>query len=192
MSFGGHVIKAEADRVAAEKEIEVAMAALSIPIDDEMEYDPGKLAAVAAAEIESIASSAASMALEEARAEVKRLKTEMYVRDLQDKAKPAKLTKRQVLHNKTIGGCGCAHYYVSHYYVSNLDYCILWWVVQWGLEYLARHKDTASKEEAQQFSSYKDFVIRYKKKKEAGFQHFKVTPFPRDATPAKEEAVDSD
>jgi hypothetical protein len=47
---------------------------LSIPIDEEMsEYDPGKLAAVAAAEIESIASSAVSMALEEARAEVNKL-----------------------------------------------------------------------------------------------------------------------
>ena len=56
------------------------------------EDDPVKLAAVAAVEIESIASSADSMEIEEARAEVKRLKTEMYVRDLQDKAK-TKATK---------------------------------------------------------------------------------------------------
>ena len=35
--------------------------------------------------------------------------------------------------------------------MKELDYCTLWWVVQWDLEYLARHKDTATKEEAQSF-----------------------------------------
>ena len=34
-----------------------------------------------------------------------------------------------------------------------------------------------SKEEAQRFASYKDFVSRNKKKRESGFLHFKVTPF---------------
>ena len=40
--------------------------------------------------------------------------------------------------------------------------------MQWGLEYLARRKDTATKDEAQKFASYKDFVSRNKKKREAG------------------------
>ena len=43
--------------------------------------------------------------------------------------------------------------------------------MQWGLEYLARRKDTATKEEAQRFASYKDSVSRNKKKREAGFLH---------------------
>ena len=64
--------------------------------------------------------------------------------------------------------------------------------MQWGLEYLARRKDTATKDEALKFASYKDFVSRNKKKREAGFQHFKVTPFSRDATPAKGEVSDED
>ena len=76
--------------------------------------------------------------------------------------------------------------------MQQLDYCTLWWVVQWGLEYLARHKDTATKEEAQKFASYKDFVVRNKKKREAGFMHFKVTPFSQVSTPAKRVASDSD
>jgi hypothetical protein len=71
--------------MATDQELQdgLAQAGIDIRDDDEMsEDDPAELADVAAAEIESIASSAASMAFEEARAEVKRLKTEMYVRDL--------------------------------------------------------------------------------------------------------------
>ena len=41
-------------------------------------------------------------------------------------------------------------------------------------------------------SLYKDFVSRNKKKEEAGFLHFKVTPFSQGSTPAKGEASDSD
>jgi hypothetical protein len=88
------------------------------------------------------------MALEEARAEVKRLKTEMYVMELQKKTK--KVSPNQLLH-----------------------------------------KDTATKNETQKFASYKDFVST-NKKREAGFQHFKVTPFSQGSTPAKGAASDSD
>ena len=88
-------------------------------------------AAVAAAEIESIASSAASMALEEARAEVKRLKTEMYVMKIQEEAKakvkPAKLTEKQILHNKIVGN----PLVVGAVSTIQVMYaCTLWWVVQ--------------------------------------------------------------
>jgi hypothetical protein len=75
--------------------------------------------------------------------------------------------------------------------MKDLDCCTLWWVVQWGIEYLARCKDTATKEEAQKFASYKDFVSRNKKRREAGFQQIKVTPFSQGSTPAKGEASDS-
>ena len=100
-----------------------------IDIRDDDENDPAKLAAVAAAEIESIASSAASMALEEARAEVKRLKTEMYVRDLQEKAKakPVQLTEKQIFHNRTIGNIVVVGAVST---MQTMDPCTLWWVVQ--------------------------------------------------------------
>ena len=146
------------------------MAGINIADDDE--NDPAKLAAVAAAEIESIASSAASMALEEARAEVKRLKTEMYVMELQKKTK--KVSPNQLLHTRIVGDPVVAGATST---MNNLDYCTLWWVVQWGLEYLAKRKDTATKEEAQRFASYKDFVSRNKKKRKSCFLHFQSDSF---------------
>ena len=113
-------------------------------------------AAVAAAEIESIASSAASMALEEARAEVKRLKTEMYVmkirEDAKAKATPVKLTEKQIFHNKIVGN----PLVVGAVSTMNvMDTCTLWWVVQWGNEYLARFKASATADEADVLASYK-------------------------------------
>ena len=79
----------------------------------------------------SIASSAAAMALEEARAEVKRLKTEMYVMKIQEEAKakvkPAKLTEKQILHNKIVGN----PLVVGAVSTIQVMYaCTLWWVVQ--------------------------------------------------------------
>ena len=127
------------------------------------------------------------MALEEARAEVKRLKTEMYVMELQKKTK--KVSPNQLLHTRIVGDPVVAGAIST---MNNLNQCTLWWVVQWGLEYLARRKDTATKDETQKFASYKDFVSRNKKKREAGFQHFQVTPFSQGYTPAKGVASDSD
>jgi hypothetical protein len=132
------------------------------------------------------------MALEDA--EVQKLKTEKYLLSLEveRKTKAAaaaavkKVTPNQILHTKIVSDPVVAG---AKSTMDNLDYCTLWWVVQWGLEYLARRKDTVTKEEAQRFASYKDFVRRNKKKREAGFLHFKVTPF---STPAKGEASDSD
>jgi hypothetical protein len=126
------------------------------------------------------------MALEEARAEVKRLKTEMYVMELQKKTK--KVSPNQLLHTRIVGDPVVAGATST---MNNLDQCILWWVVQWGLEYLARRKDTATKNETQKFASYKDFVST-NKKREAGFQHFKVIPFSQGSTPAKGAASASD
>ena len=146
-----------------------ALAGINIADDDE--NDPAKLAAVAAAEIESIASSAASMALEEARAEVKRLfKTEMYVMKIQEQAKPkpAKLTEKQIFHNKIIGNP------VVVGAVSTIKFihpCTLWWVVQWGNEYLARFKSSATAEEVGVLESYKSWTQKEKAKLQAGFRH---------------------
>ena len=145
------------------------MAGINIADDDE--NDPAKLAAVAAAEIESIASSAASMALEEARAEVKRLfKTEMYVMKIQEQAKPkpAKLTENQIFHNKIVGNPVVVGAVST---MQQMNPCTLWWVVQWGNEYLARFKSSATAEEVGVLESYKSWTQKEKAKLQAGFRH---------------------
>ena len=107
---------------------------------------------------------------------------------LQQKTK--KVSPNQLLHTRIVGDPVVAGATST---MHHLDYCTLWWIVQWGLEYLARRKVTATKEEAQRFASYKDFVSRNKEKREAGFLHFKVTPFSaQGSTPAKGESSDSD
>jgi hypothetical protein len=93
MSFGGNLAKDASD------ELQKAMSGMSIPVDDDMDDQP--TAAAVAAEIEFIVSSASSMTLEEARAEVKRLKTEMYVMELQKKTK--KVSPNQLLHTRILG-----------------------------------------------------------------------------------------
>jgi hypothetical protein len=136
MSFGGGLAKNAAAEVAAELRVMESLAGIDIRDDDEMsEDDPVKLAAVAAAEIESIASSAASMALEEARAEVERLKTEMYVMKIQEQAKtkPVKLTEKQILHNRIVGNQVFVGVVNA---MQRMDACTLWWVVQWGNDYV--------------------------------------------------------
>ena len=100
-----------------------------------------------------------------------------------------KVSPNQLLHTRIVSNPVAAGAIST---MKELDYCTLWWVVQWGIEYLARRKDTATKDEAQKFASYKDFVSRNKKKREAGFQHFQVTPFSQGSTPAKGVASDSD
>jgi hypothetical protein len=103
--------------------------------------DPQKLAEEQAAELSSIASSANAMALEEARAEVQKLKTEKYLLSLEveRKTKTAaaakKVSPNQLLHTRIEGDPVVAG---AKSTMDNLDYCTLWWVVQWGLEYLAR------------------------------------------------------
>jgi hypothetical protein len=60
-----------------------------------------------------------------------------------------------------------------------------WWVKQWVNEYLADLATT----DTQKFKSYVDYVMKNKKKKEAGINHFKVTPF---STPATDATADAD
>jgi hypothetical protein len=129
------------------------------------------------------------MALEEARAEVKRLKTEMYVMKIQEqaKAKPAKLTEMQIFHNR-IKGNPVVVGAVST--MKEMDPCTLWWVVQWGNEYLARFKSYASAEEVGVLESYKTWTQKEKAKLQAGFRHIstKAESQPsseQKATPAK-------
>jgi hypothetical protein len=149
------------------------------------ENDPAKIAA----EIESIASSAASMALEEARAEVKRLKTEMYVMKIQEQAKvkPAKLTEKQIFHNNIVGNPVVVGAVST---MKEMDHCTLWWIVQRGNEYLARFKASATVDEVGALESYKTWTQKEKAKRLAGFTHStKSESQPssaQKATPAKD------
>jgi hypothetical protein len=147
--------------------------------------DPAKIAA----EIESIASSAASMALEEGRAEVKRLKTEMYVMKIQEQAKvkPVKLTEKQIFHNNIVGNPVVVGAVST---MKEMDPCTLWWIVQWGNEYLARFKASATVDEVGALESYKTWTQTQKAKRAAGFTHSTKSeshPYSaQKATPAKD------
>ena len=103
------------------------------------------------------------MALEEARAEVKRLKTEMYVMKIQEqaKAKPAKLTEKQIFHNKIVGNPVVVGAVST---MEQMDPCTLWWVVQWGNEYLTRFKVSADVEQVGALESYKTWTQKEKAK----------------------------
>jgi hypothetical protein len=75
--------------------------------------------------------------------------------------------------------------------------CTLWWVVQWGNEYLARFKASATVEEVGVLESYKTWTQKEKAKRLAGFIHStKSESQPsssQKATPAKASPfVDSD
>ncbi len=111
------------------------------------------------------------MSLEEARGEVKGLKTEMYVMKIQDQAKvkPAKLTEKQIFHNKIVGNPVVVGAVGT---MKVINPCTLWWVVQWGNEYLARFKAyTATVDEVGALESYKTWNQKEKAKRLAGFTH---------------------
>ena len=90
--------------------------------------------------------------------------------------------------------------------MQDIDPCTLWWVVQWGNEYLARFKASATDDEVGAFESYKTWTQKEKAKFHAGLKHIassgsakatpvKATPVkatPVKATPVKSPFVDSD
>ena len=188
MSFGGHVAKAAAEAKANE-EIERTMGLISLSDEDER----GSVMSVEQQtnDIISIASSAASMALEEARAEVIKLRTENYLAKVAlEKANINKVNPKQVMHDDIVKTT--ADIVGS---IKEMDGCTLWWVNQWVNECLSEFSATSSIADAQKFKEYKDFCMRYKKKKEAGMKHFKTTPFTTPigkASPVTKADVDSE
>ena len=158
-----------------------------INITDQISEDPGKISA----DIESIASSAASMAFKEARAEVKRLKIEMYVMKIQEQAKSKTqrpLTQKEIVHNNITGSPVVVSAVKT---MDNMDVCTLWWVVQWVNEYLARFKHSATGDAIDELEAYKKWTQTQKAKANAGFHHTTASSAkttPNKATPF----VDSD
>jgi hypothetical protein len=185
MSFGGHVHKEASDQL--QKKLQEAMgddadklaAGLAgMDMNDNMSIASDDTAKIVA-DIESIASSAAAMALEEARAEVKRLKTEMYVMKVQEQAKSKnmrQLTQKEIFHNNITGSPVVAGAVRT---MENMDACTLWWVVQWGNEYLARFKHSATGDAIDELEAYKTWTQKQKAKVAAGFTH--TTTAPRSA-----------
>jgi len=111
------------------------------------------------------------MALEEARAEVKRLKTEMYVMKIQEQAKSKTqrpLTQKEIFHNNITGSPVVVGAVKT---MENMDACTLWWVVQWGNEYLARFKHSATGDAIDELETYKTWTQKQKAKASAGFTH---------------------
>ena len=110
MSFGGGLAKAAAAAVAAEadEELEDSFSGLKFP-EDEEESDNMSVSETSerekmASEDISIASSAASIALEEARAEVAKLRTEKYLMEQQlakKVASPNKIFQDKILKETT-------------------------------------------------------------------------------------------
>jgi hypothetical protein len=72
-----------------------------------------------ASEVISIASSAASMALEEARAEVAKLRTEKYLMEQQIKQQAKVISPNKILHDKIIKDNAIDT-------IMNMDICSLW------------------------------------------------------------------
>jgi hypothetical protein len=99
----------------------------------------------------------------------------MYVMKIQEQAKvkPAKLTEKQIFHIKIVGNPVVVGVVST---MNDMDACTLWWVVQWGNEYLARFKVSASAEEVGVLESYKTWTQKEKAKLQAGFKHISTKP----------------
>ena len=109
------------------------------------------------------------------------------------KAKPVKLTEKQILHNRIIGNPVVAGAVST---MKEMDPCTLWWVVQCGNEYLARFKASATADEVGALESYKSWTQKEKAKLQAGFRHISSTKSEsqpssaKKATPAKASPFD--
>ena len=127
-----------------------------------------------AEELVSIASSANAMALEEARAEVAKLRTEKYLMEQQLAKKAASPNK--ILHDKILKETTNIAPEIM-----DMDICTRWWVLQWIEERTA----DLGKTDFHKLSSYKNWVWKNKAKERAGMKHAKPTPFSQGNTPAK-------
>jgi hypothetical protein len=125
-------------------------------------------------EVFSIASSAASMTLEEARAEVSKLRTEKHLMEQQLAKKAASPNK--ILHDKILKET--TNIYPK---IMDMDICPLWWVLQW----IEERKTDLGKTDIHKLSSYMNWVWKNKVKDRAGMKHDKPTPFSQGNTPAK-------
>ena len=79
----------------------------------------------------------------------------------QAKVKPVKFTEKQILHNKIVGNPLVVGAVST---MKDMGACTLWWVVQWGNEYLTRFKVSADVEQVGALESYKTWTQKEKAK----------------------------
>ena len=171
MAFGGHHAKAASNEVQKKLQEEAAMA-----------DDADKLAAgMAGMDVKdddkmSIASSAAAAAaIELLRAQNRQLQGQLNVMAMTTTTLTEQLAEtaaavcpEQMKHNQIIaspfftGAMGAMQ-------GPDLDIDTLWWVVQWGNEYLARFKRDANPGRKQAHARYKKWTADTRQKQIAGF-----------------------
>ena len=146
MSFGWHIAKAAAAAAEADEELENSFRVSSFL---KMKRNPTTCLSTAAPDVISIASSAASKALEEARAEVVKLRTKKYLMEQQIKQQAKVISPTKILHDKIIKDNAD-----SIDAIMNMDICSLWWCEQWVQERMA----VLGKTDTQKLNSYKTWV----------------------------------
>ena len=171
MSFGGHVHKAASDQL--QKKLQ----------EEAMADDADKLAAgMAGMDVKdpkgddhSMASANSETELELLRAQNRQLQGQLNVMSMttttlteQLAETSAAVSPEQMKHNKIIA---------SSFFTSaigamqgpDLDIDTLWWMVQWGNEYLARFKQNANPARKQAHARYKTWTSNTRQKQMAGF-----------------------
>ena len=123
----------------------------------------------------SIASSNAETELELLRAQVRHLQGQNNVMAMTTTTLTQQLAEtsaaaspEQMKHNRIISNPVFVSA-LSAMQGPDLDVDTLWWLVQWGNEYLARFKASATKKELDAHESYKTWTQQTKQKKDAGF-----------------------
>ena len=71
------------------------------------------------------------------------------------------LAEKQIFHNKIVGNPVVVGAVST---MKKIDPCTLWWVVQWGNEYLTRFKVSADVEQVGALESYKTWTQKEKAK----------------------------
>ena len=93
---------------------------------------------------------------------MKKLKTEKYLLEMAQQQQAQQLQKtiaqvspNQIKHNTIVANPVVVGAINA---MENLDDCTLWWIVQWGSEYLARFKASATKKELDAHEQYKTWT----------------------------------
>ena len=169
MSFGGHHAKEASDQL--QKKQQEAMAdgdALAAGMAGMNVRDPN-------GDDHSMASANAETELELLRAQNRQLQGQLNVMAMTTTTLTEQLAEtaaavcpEQMKHNKIITSSFFTAV-MSYMQGADLDIDTLWWMVQWGNEYLARFKHTANPARKKTHAAYKKWTADTRQKQIAGF-----------------------
>jgi hypothetical protein len=169
MSFGGHVHKAASDQL--QKKLQEAMAdgdALAAGMAGMDVRDPK-------GDDHSMSSANAETELELLRAQNRQLQGQLNVMAMttttlteQLAETSAAVSPEQMKHNRIIASSFFTSA-ISAMQGPDLDIDTLWWMVQWGNEYLARFRQNANPARKQAHARYKTWTSTTRQKQIAGF-----------------------